>query len=527
MDMNIGRAVRSRKVDMQYYRTVDYSGFIERLFAACVDWAVTTGSGYLFYTKFGIKAAIIFVLVFDFTMRVLFTYFKGGTPGKLLFGVRVVSRCSRRLSIWQVIDREIFKLISMITFGIGYISIIFSKRKLAWHDMISCTAVVSGGRDEYKYASDIYAVRPQKWDKWLYTGVELLIIASLFLLINMGSLYVLHEKGMIGYAQKGVCTSSDFIYKLPEGNEGYDTNKKIVQIGDIEGDGKLEVLREGVKDDKPFIYKTSFIGSQFLDSDVGVGFDKPIIQYRLLDMDGDGKDELSVLLEDKIVKLYKFSGGAEEIGSFGPIEYNNISSVACGKPMGKDAAELYIMGEGKKLTVLSYNEHKIEGRNVELIAENDLKALDAGTLDGPYYIAAVDNQDRLVLFSYDGELFGTGSTMNMPVKNCGGMSMNDIDSDGKSEFVVWSPPYEGMKNPIIGAFTISGGNVKLTWDGGRKGFILEDAGDTDNDGEANIYMTERSISSREVSYTIYTYESSKLLQRLQYILRTLGIESRI
>lgn len=527
MDVKYGRVVRNHKVDMQYYRTVDYSGFIERLFAVCVDWAITAGFGYLFYAKFGIKVAFIIALVFDFIMRVLFTYFKGGTLGKLLFGVRVVSRCSRRLSIWQVIDRETFKLISAIILGMGYVSIIFSRRKLAWHDMISCTAVVSGGRDEYKYATDIYAVRPQKWDKWLYTSAAFLIIASLFLLINRGCLYVLHEKGMIGYVQKGVCSSSDFIYKLPEGNEGADANKKIVQIGDIEGDGKLEVFREGIKDNKPFIFKTSFIGSQFLDSDVGIGFDKPIIQYRLLDMDGDGKDELSVLLEDKFVKLYKFNGGAEEIGTFGPIEYNNISSVVCGKSRGKDAAELYIMGEGKKLTVLSYNEQKLESRNIELQAENDLKALDAGTIDGAYYIAAVDNQDRLVLFSYDGELLEAGRIINMPVKNCVGMSMDDINSDGKNEFVVWTPSYEETKNPIIAAFAISGENAKLTWDGGRKGLILEDAGDTDNDKETNIFMTERGISSSEGSYTIYTYESSELLKKLQHILRALSIESRI
>jgi uncharacterized RDD family membrane protein YckC len=75
---------------------------------------------------------------------VFMTYKYGATLGKKAVGVRVVSEKSEKLSIGQVIAREILgRIISGgVTLGIGYLMAAFTKRKRGLHDMVASTVVV-------------------------------------------------------------------------------------------------------------------------------------------------------------------------------------------------------------------------------------------------------------------------------------------------------------------------------------------------------------------------------------------------
>ena len=69
---------------------------------------------------------------------------KGGPPGKLVMGLRILDHKSgKHISWWQVFLREyIAKVISALLFCIGYLMIIFRKDKRGLHDLIASTDVI-------------------------------------------------------------------------------------------------------------------------------------------------------------------------------------------------------------------------------------------------------------------------------------------------------------------------------------------------------------------------------------------------
>ncbi len=71
------------------------------------------------------------------------TYYFGATIGKMLVGIRVKSEDMNRAKFRNVIIREtIGKMISGITFFVGFLMTGFSPRKQALHDKIAKTVVV-------------------------------------------------------------------------------------------------------------------------------------------------------------------------------------------------------------------------------------------------------------------------------------------------------------------------------------------------------------------------------------------------
>lgn len=70
---------------------------------------------------------------------------KGATPGKMVMGIKVIDIKSRKkVSFWQGAFRENFgKLVSTMTFFIGFIMAAFRKDKKALHDILFSTQVVS------------------------------------------------------------------------------------------------------------------------------------------------------------------------------------------------------------------------------------------------------------------------------------------------------------------------------------------------------------------------------------------------
>jgi uncharacterized RDD family membrane protein YckC len=66
----------------------------------------------------------------------------GATPGKMVFGLRVVRPDGGPVSLGRAVGRYFAKILSAIIFLIGYIMAAFDREKRALHDMIVDTRVI-------------------------------------------------------------------------------------------------------------------------------------------------------------------------------------------------------------------------------------------------------------------------------------------------------------------------------------------------------------------------------------------------
>jgi uncharacterized RDD family membrane protein YckC len=67
----------------------------------------------------------------------------GATPGKLLFDCDIIdARSGKRLTFGQALLRYISYLLSALPLGLGFLWILWDKRKQGWHDKIAGTVVV-------------------------------------------------------------------------------------------------------------------------------------------------------------------------------------------------------------------------------------------------------------------------------------------------------------------------------------------------------------------------------------------------
>lgn len=77
---------------------------------------------------------------------VLFVHFLGGTPGKLLTGLRILNTNGKRLSFKRILFRQtIGYSFSWIFFGTGFYSIIKDEKKQGWHDKTVGSVVTTKG----------------------------------------------------------------------------------------------------------------------------------------------------------------------------------------------------------------------------------------------------------------------------------------------------------------------------------------------------------------------------------------------
>lgn len=85
----------------------------------------------------------IIILLYP-TYAVLFIWLAGATPGKMAMGLRVVTQDDKKLNFFQALFREtLAKWISMIPFYLGFLWVIWDKKKEAWHDKMAKTKVVT------------------------------------------------------------------------------------------------------------------------------------------------------------------------------------------------------------------------------------------------------------------------------------------------------------------------------------------------------------------------------------------------
>jgi uncharacterized RDD family membrane protein YckC len=90
----------------------------------------------------------IYTFVTIITAMIYFTGFHGTfgqTPGKMLFGLRVIQVSGEPMTIEVAFLRWVGTLISGLVLGLGYLWIAFDGRKQGWHDKIAATLVMRTG----------------------------------------------------------------------------------------------------------------------------------------------------------------------------------------------------------------------------------------------------------------------------------------------------------------------------------------------------------------------------------------------
>jgi uncharacterized RDD family membrane protein YckC len=74
-----------------------------------------------------------------------FTFFAGAsgqTPGKRLFGLKIIRETGEELTYGQAFLRSIYWVVSLLLFSVGFLMIAFSKQKQGLHDKLARTYVV-------------------------------------------------------------------------------------------------------------------------------------------------------------------------------------------------------------------------------------------------------------------------------------------------------------------------------------------------------------------------------------------------
>lgn len=68
---------------------------------------------------------------------------KQGTIGKSLMEIKVVDNSGNRLTLYKSLARNLSKILSYSIIALGFIWILFDKKRQGWHDKLNNTYVVS------------------------------------------------------------------------------------------------------------------------------------------------------------------------------------------------------------------------------------------------------------------------------------------------------------------------------------------------------------------------------------------------
>jgi uncharacterized RDD family membrane protein YckC len=97
--------------------------------------------------ELSVKFMVIYFLMSVMLDMFYFTYFHGTvgqTPGKMMFGLKVVQSTGERMTLGIGFLRWVGYVVSKIFFYLGFIWIAFDGKKQGWHDKIAGTIVLRG-----------------------------------------------------------------------------------------------------------------------------------------------------------------------------------------------------------------------------------------------------------------------------------------------------------------------------------------------------------------------------------------------
>lgn len=128
--------------DHQTRAELDYGGFLPRLGAYVIDGIVLGLFGMLVAAATSPQNAFFVNIAASLVYHVGFWVTEGATPGKKVFGLRVVSVDGSPIEIWQGVLRVFGYWLNGLTFGIGFLVILFTAEKRGLHDYVANTIVI-------------------------------------------------------------------------------------------------------------------------------------------------------------------------------------------------------------------------------------------------------------------------------------------------------------------------------------------------------------------------------------------------
>jgi uncharacterized RDD family membrane protein YckC len=125
---------------------MEFCGFWKRVLAFIIDGMILFFISVVF-PPIGLLSLIIYYPVFHSSRL-------QATPGKAILGLKVTSSTGETLTYKMAFLRELAKFITAATIGIGYLMILFTKRKQTLHDyLLDAVVVTAEDKDEnYFYA---------------------------------------------------------------------------------------------------------------------------------------------------------------------------------------------------------------------------------------------------------------------------------------------------------------------------------------------------------------------------------------
>lgn len=195
------------------------------------------------FSSFQLLASLVAPLI-SLTYLVLFTYYKGATPGKMLVGIMVRSEDLSRLSFGKVALREIVgRLLCQFTFGIGYVVAAFAARKRGLHDMISGSVVIYQDPTKQHTGRIVLAVFVGMVIPGLVT-IAIISILSSVVLVSLGSA---REKSMDARAMSDVQQIRTILESSFDGSKyptaadchsgAFATSSLVALVADVEKNG--------------------------------------------------------------------------------------------------------------------------------------------------------------------------------------------------------------------------------------------------------------------------------------------------
>jgi uncharacterized RDD family membrane protein YckC len=121
---------------------MQYTGFFKRAIAAIIDTVLLTVvlSLILGENESLISSIIYFVVWFGYFVFMVGKY--GATIGKMVMKIKIVKENGKKVNYTDSFVRELTSYLSFIVLCLGYLWVIWDKRKQGWHDKIAKTVVV-------------------------------------------------------------------------------------------------------------------------------------------------------------------------------------------------------------------------------------------------------------------------------------------------------------------------------------------------------------------------------------------------
>ncbi|MFM7103039.1 MAG: RDD family protein [Verrucomicrobiota bacterium] len=121
--------------------TLPWNGELSEMKRAAFEQARSATPDLAVLMRFWSVAALVHFPI-SLLYHVGFNTALGGTPGKLVSGLRILGPDGSRLTLCRALARFAGELLSAIPFGAGYLLVAFHPARLALHDLIAGTQVV-------------------------------------------------------------------------------------------------------------------------------------------------------------------------------------------------------------------------------------------------------------------------------------------------------------------------------------------------------------------------------------------------